>query len=126
MKKNSNIGNADCFDLESVEGYLSKKSRCGLRNWKKKYCKLSNKCFSWYKFTDQQRVQPFGILNFDQILVNVKYNPDKYEFTLIPSTSKKEFRIKAYNASDYSKWSTNIQKHIELSVGYSKKLTKLA
>ena len=68
--------------LPTVEGTLLKKSTSkigvtkiltiGIKNsWKKKYCKIENCIFTYYKNKDRLRYKPFGIINFQQ--VEIKY-----------------------------------------------------
>ena len=94
------------------EGYLNKKSKSVLINWKAKYCKIEHSQF--YIFKDYKMKLLSEYLNFRRINPILKYNSDTCTFTIIVTMDKK-FRFKTKNEEELFDWLDAIEYNIRIT-----------
>lgn len=65
--------------LETLEGWLKKKSPHIYQGWQTRYCKLQDRKFYYYKQKDLEN--PMGVLDFDMVSVIFTENKENNSFT---------------------------------------------
>ena len=122
---------SEAFSLSSFEsstlpmlrGWLQKKSPSLFKHWQSRFFVLYNKRLYYYSTDACARLK--GVLNFDQVSVDVQLRPINAPTQLIltPLGHKRVFHLKAA-AADLAAWAVAIHTHILASVGKAKDLVR--
>ncbi|CAG9325498.1 unnamed protein product [Blepharisma stoltei] len=113
-------------ELPHKEGWLKKKSPKVLKGWQSRYFVLSNKVLSYY--SDENKENPLGLLNFDQISVKIIIKPKicPTNLLIMPLGSKRVFHLKSKYTAEISSWARALQVHIDDSLGKQEDLPNLS
>lgn len=100
-----------------LTGILEKRSPGLLQLWQKRFFVLDQKVLKYYKSeTDyKNNVVPKGVLNFQQIWVEPKFQDSKMFINLILIGFKRQFYLKASKKEDYDTWKLKLTQTIAIS-----------
>ena len=123
---NSSMVNLPDSELPVKRGWLKKKTRRVIGSRQSRYIVLKDQKFMYYH--QETDTAPAGIINFDQITVDVQItNPEKpTEMIIIPLGSKRKFRLRAENPAELTEWALALYQHIESSQGKKSDLVSVS
>jgi hypothetical protein len=107
------------FNLPSRTGWLQKKSPKFFIGWQWRYFELKDKKLYYFKNTVGRK--PKGVINFDLVHVEVVDVKGSNEFVIAPVGSKRKFRIRAESVKVKRAWLNEIEDHLLLSEGRSRR-----
>jgi hypothetical protein len=107
------------YNLPSRTGWLQKKSPKFLIGWQWRYFELNHKKLYYFKNTVGRK--PKGVINFDLVNVEVVDVKDSNEFVIAPVGCKRRFRIRAESVVAKRAWLSDLEDHLVLSEGRSRR-----
>lgn len=104
----------------TFEGEVEKQSpKMNLKIWQKRYFVLSHRILRYYKNQREcyENKPPKGIINFQQVLVNYKFQDDKKRIDLQIHGSTRVFELRCSGTHQYQRWVDNLKFSIDSSIG---------
>jgi hypothetical protein len=119
------IRNDALNEEDSHRGVIEKQSPSFLKHWQKRYFVLERKMLKYFKNEADYMSgkPPKGVLNFQQIWVEVDFKDIQMKIDLKIKGSKRVFNMRCTSQEQFQLWQRKLRYTINSSIGKLKELT---